>query len=461
MEGKARRGPVARPALAALAAGILVVLFVAGLTLANSIGASRVADNAASLHWLNGASAASGLTRAALAQEITFVGLEGRGLATSEDAEFASAQVVTAQDRLTALQDSGGAGEVLSRLTAFAEQVAVVRSVLSADGAAAATESMPELEVAYEDLRANIEVEQEAVLAAIDSNTRAAARVDDYLSVLLTLAVPVSGVLVYWAIARRQVREMKDMSRLELEAEKELSRAKDAFISGLSHELRTPLTSVYGFATILSDPESSHETAEVNEMAGEIAREASELARMVDDLIVASRFESTGVAVELGPTPLDSLVENALQPFLQAGCALEWSPSDLVVTTDGSRLRQVLVNLLSNAVRHGGHQAGVSASVHDDRAEIEVWDDGPGLAPEVLDRIDQQRFAHDGETSLITGSVGLGLSVARRLVDRLDGTLTYRRMPGRTSFVLSVPLEEMPVPVEQVTPRLVIRANSG
>lgn len=460
MEAKARRGPIARPALAALAAGLLVVLLVAGFTLANSIGASRVADNASTLHWLNGASAASGLTRAALAQEITFVGLEGRGLATSEDAEFASAQVDTARDRLRTLAASGGSPDVLDRLVTFAEGVERVRSILAADGSPAATDAMDELEDSYEDLRSRIETEQEEVLAAIDSNTRAAARVDDYLSVLLTLAVPASAVLVYWAIARRQVRDMKEMSRLELEAERELSRAKDAFISGLSHELRTPLTSVYGFAEILTDG-AEHDEAAVSEMAGEIAREASELARMVDDLIVASRFESNGVAVELGPTALAPVVENALHPFERAGQDFVWAPTPLIVSTDGQRLRQVLVNLLSNAVRHGGQRMGVSVSVQGKRAEIEVWDDGPGIPADLLDHLDHHSFAHDADATLITGSVGLGLSVARRLVSRLGGTLRYRRTAGRTSFIVDIPVVDDPGRLEPRSPELTRPARVG
>ena len=103
-----------------MTAGLLVTLFVAGLTLANSIGASRVADNASSLHWLNGASAASALARAALAQEITFVGLTERGLATAEDADYARTQTDTAMDRLGALTTSGGSPDVLNRLVGFA-----------------------------------------------------------------------------------------------------------------------------------------------------------------------------------------------------------------------------------------------------------------------------------------------------------------------------------------------------
>lgn len=428
-----------------MVAALLVLLFVAGLTLANSVGASRVAENAATLHWLNGARSAIALTRAALAQEITFVGLERRGLASSEDADFAGAQVDAAMTSLTDLTETArevGFDGVLDEYVTGAEGV---RATLSESGPSDATEAMTTLEDVYQELSERLSAQQEVVLAAIAANSDAAARVDDYLSVLLTLAIPAAAVLVYWVIARRQVREHAERARIELEAERALNRAKDAFISGLSHELRTPLTSVYGYAELLA--EGRHGPDQVREMASEIARESAELARMVDDLIVASRLDSTGVAVELVPTPVAPVVESAMHPFLRAGHIFDWSPKDLSAMTDGHRLRHVLVNLLSNAVRHGGERIGVNLSAQGDRVEIEVWDDGSGIPDDLVDRLHKLRFAHDDEASLITGSLGLGLSVARRLVDRLEGSIRYRRTKERTSFIVSLPTAETPKPL--------------
>lgn len=435
-----------RPALAALTAGLLVVLFVAGLTLANSIGASRVAENAATLHWLNGASSAAALTRAALAQEVTFTGLELRGLTDPEDADFARTEADRAMSVLTSLAETAeGFDGILDEFIAGAERV---RAVLAVSGTAPAGQAMSDLEAIYQGLSERLMAEQDTVLAAIAANSEAAAQVDDYLSVLLTLAIPAAAVLVYWAIARRQVRELAERSRIELGAERALSRAKDAFISGLSHELRTPLTSVYGFAEILV--ERDHEPDQVREMAKEIARESADLARMVDDLIVASRLESTGVAIDLVPTPIDPIVASAMHPFVRSGHEFDWSPDSISATTDGQRLRQVLVNLLSNAVRHGGQKVGVATTESGGAVEIEVWDDGPGIPEEMVKRLHQQRYAHDGEASLISGSLGLGLSVARRLVDRMDGSITYRRREGRTSFIVSLPrVEAAPETVER------------
>jgi two-component system sensor histidine kinase KdpD len=253
---------------------------------------------------------------------------------------------------------------------------------------------------------------------------------------------PAVAVIAYFVTARRQVRAFREKAELEVEAERVISRAKDAFIAGLSHELRTPLTSIYGFAEVLSDggingPEATQETAQV------IANEAAEMTRMVDDLLAASRLESTGVAIELSDTSIEEVVEAAIAPFERAGGHVMREQTTAVASADGARLRHVLVNLISNAVRHGGSQVGVTVTGDGQSVEIEVWDNGPGVSE---DRIGGMfdRFVHRGEAPLLTGSVGLGLAVASRLTGLMGGSLQYQRYNGKTYFIVT-----LPVPVAQ------------
>lgn len=452
-EGARGARRAAPPVIAALVAALMLVLFVGGMTFANSVGAARVASNAASLHWANSVSGTASLTRAALAQAITFVSLEERGLATPDDVDFAMAQVDEALAELETLVSDPADALLRNEVAEFLGRAERVRSALVASGSDDATGAMAFLEESFVGLSVSLANEQDRVQEAIVANTEAAARVDGLLTYIFTLAVPSAAVLVYWRIARRQVREHRERARIELEAERSLNRAKDSFIAGLSHELRTPLTSVYGFAEVLAEGEVE-DPRQVRELAREIAAEAAELARMVDDLIVASRFESTGVAVEPGPTELTPVVESALHRFRRAGVPVEWSPCRLEVWTDAARLSQVLVNLVSNAVRHGGPRVGLSASEVGGRVEIEVWDDGPGVPEDMLDRL-YQRFTHDGSQSLLTGSVGLGLAVAARLLEQLDGSIRYRRAEGRTSFMVEIPLHRSDVipSFDRVSPR--------
>ena len=250
-------------------------------------------------------------------------------------------------------------------------------------------------------------------------------------------AIPASAVLIYRMIARRSVREHQIAADLEIEAERAVGRAKDEFIAGLSHELRTPLTSIYGFAEILTDGDGTDVQGN-KDLAQIIANEAAEMTRMVDDLLAAARIDSTGVQVEFAPTRISDVVESAVTPFLRAGLQVKRSGGEAWVSTDAARLRHVIVNLLSNAARHGGDQIGIEVSGGEGVVDIEVWDDGAGVPEDQVEKL-FERFIHAGSAPLLTGSVGLGLAVASRLTGLLGGKLSYQRFVGKTYFIVSLP----------------------
>ncbi|HUF14920.1 MAG TPA: HAMP domain-containing sensor histidine kinase [Acidimicrobiia bacterium] len=418
---------------------LFVLFLVAGLAFANSISVTRVTNNARSLHWTNAAVGTSALIRAGLVQAVTFAELEGTGVVTSEDFEFAMEQVDGADSELEDLLATGTAHESHAALARFFAYVADTVDLLhSGDVAAAKEQVITDVETSYQDLVSALDAEQAAIQSAIEENSEAGRTLNAWVVFILTLAVPGSAVVAYFVIARRQVRALQERSRVEIEAERTVSRAKDAFIAGLSHELRTPLTSIYGFAELLTDGdvkgvEASRETARI------IANEAAEMTRMVDDLLAASRLESTGIEIEMTPTALQEVVEGAVNPFQRAGLEIDREPTSVTINTDGARLRQVLVNLISNAVRHGGPKMGLVVSLGPSTAEIEVWDNGSGVPEDRVERL-FQRFVHDGAASLLTGSIGLGLAVASRLTDLLGGELQYQRYSGRTYFTLTLPL---------------------
>ncbi len=428
---------------AAMVAGIVVVLFVAGLAFANSVGASRVADNARTLHWANAALGTSSLTRAAMVQATTFVELQEQGLASQEDVEFAVEQVVRSYEELVGVAQASqaefsSAFGPLARFTTYAEEA--LEALQNADAERAETLIVGEIETEYQALSEGLLAEQAAVQAEIDDNTAAASRTTSYIVFVLTLAIPAAAVIAYFWIARRQVREYRIKADAELEAERAVGRAKDAFIAGLSHELRTPLTSIYGFAEILTDadPASQEQTPEIAQI---IANESAELTRMVDDLLAAARLESTGLEVELGPTRVRDVIESAVTAFERAGAEVHRTPSLEVVVADGGRLRHVLVNLLSNAVRHGGPDVGIDVTQNEGSVDIEVWDNGKGIPDDQIGRV-FERFVHDGHETLLAGSVGLGLAVASRLTEMMGGELLHQRFSNKTYFVVRLPLFE-------------------
>ena len=329
------------------------------------------------------------------------------------------------------------------------------------DNEAAQTVIFGDAEIAYLDLVDSLQLEQDAIQSAIDENTATASRLNGFVVFLLTLALPASAVVVYWRIARRQVKQHRVFAELELESERSVSRAKDSFIAGLSHELRTPLTSIYGFAEILADG-GGGDARQTEEIAQIIANESAEMTRMVDDLLTASRMESTGIEIESVATRLQDIVESAITPFERAGLEITRDPTDVVVKTDGARLRHVLVNLLSNAARHGGPKIGIEVSATDDDVDIEVWDTGPGVPEDQIAKL-FERFMHKGAAPLLAGSVGLGLAIASRLTAMLGGKLSYQRFGAKSYFVVRVPAVVKADEVDEASPSVAeaIRAMSA
>lgn len=424
----------------ALAVAVLVLLLVAGLAFANSTRVARVTENAESLHWTNATMGTAALTRAGLVQAVTFSELVGTGLVETVDLDFAMDQVSKSVDELDRLHEIGEWSASHPELTSFVVAVdSAVASLEGGDAVAAKEQIIDEVEGTYVELTDSLQVEQEHTLAAIADNSEDGRALNSWVVFFSTLAVPGSAVIVYFGIARRQMRAVRERNRLEIEAERKISKAKDSFIAALSHELKTPLTSIYGFAEVLAEGgiqgrEATEETGQV------IANEAVEMTRMVDDLLVASRLESTGVEIDLLPTPVDDVLESVITSFERAGLEIERTPSSGIVVTDPPRLRHVLVNLIANAVRHGGPTVGIDVDEGGDGTiDIVVWDNGPGVPEAHVERL-FERYVHDGAAPLLTGSVGLGLAVASRLTSLMEGQLRYRRFEDITHFVVTLPV---------------------
>jgi signal transduction histidine kinase len=456
--------PTARRRAVGVAVGatLALVVLVVGLAFANSVGAGRVAANAEDLHWTNASLGTAALTRAALVQATTFSELESAQLVTPEDLAAALAEAHDARDRLTELWDGGDNSISIAPLTHFLAQADETLSALDdGDFVTAKDLLLTDAEEAYIELVDSLQAEQADIQAQVDANTAGAARMTEFIQFFLMLAIPASAVLIYRFIARRQVREFRLKVDLELESERAIGRAKDEFIAGLSHELRTPLTSIYGFAEILTDG-GAEDPSTTSELAQIIANESAEMTRMVDDLLAAARLESTGVQIEVSPTRVSDVVDSALLPFERAGLKVKRAGEVARVATDAARLRHVLANLISNAARHGGPKIGIEVSTGDGVVDIEVWDDGPGVPDDRLEKL-FNTFIHDGAATLMTGTLGLGLGVASRLTTLLGGKLSYQRFADKSYFTVTLPLlaEEVEEQNEDVPIADAIRAMSA
>jgi signal transduction histidine kinase len=218
------------------------------------------------------------------------------------------------------------------------------------------------------------------------------------------------------------------------EAMAEVVRAKDEFIANVSHELRTPLTAVIGLTSEMADhPDlGPDERAELLQL---VAGQAFEMANIVDDLLVAARAEMGTVTVEI--QEMDLLAElRATIDGLGITVEVPASPTQRVMA-DPRRVRQILRNLLTNAQRYGGPRRRVITGSLLDRVWLEVRDNGTGIPGEEASSIFEPYVTGN---SGVTGSVGLGLAVARQLAELMSGSLEYERSAGETVFRLLLPM---------------------
>jgi len=240
-------------------------------------------------------------------------------------------------------------------------------------------------------------------------------------------------------------QELEQRRKVELELRETQSRmekllaAKDELITSVGHELRTPLTAVLGFAQMLRIGDDTDMAAsDREEMVGFIAREAFELSGIIDDLLVAARIEIGKLEITRVPTSLRAQVAQVMEVWDAVAVAGVTVSGNATAWADPARVRQILRNLIANALRYGGDNIEVRIGSDKTEVLVEVSDDGPGLPESEWEMIFEPYYRYH---SAITqpGSVGLGLTVSRGLAELMDGRLTYRHDKGRSIFALRIP----------------------
>jgi PAS domain S-box-containing protein len=209
----------------------------------------------------------------------------------------------------------------------------------------------------------------------------------------------------------------------------EADRLKDEFLATLSHELRTPLTSILGWASMIRNGEV--EGSNASRAIETIERNARSQARLIDDLLDVSRIITGNLRLDLHPLNLAPIVDtalDALRPTADAkGMKLQtrFVPGQCLVKGDPNRLRQVIWNLLSNAIKFTPRHGSVSIDLTcvESTARLTVSDTGDGISPEFLPYVFDRFRQAEGSISRKQGGLGLGLAVARHLVELHGGTI--------------------------------------
>ncbi len=220
----------------------------------------------------------------------------------------------------------------------------------------------------------------------------------------------------------------------------ELETMKDEFVLTASHELRSPLTSVQGFAELLmlERDELAPKQAETVEI---ILDNTRHLVRLLNDLLDLARSDAGRLTIKRTPTETRPLVEDAARTMRSQTESKKQSlrvaiePDLPPIDVDRDRIRQVLVNLLTNAHEYCPQGAEISLKAERAGAEVQlvVSDDGPGMATDQLEHIFERFTRGDAGLTQHVGGTGLGLAISKSLVELHDGTIEASSSPGRGS----------------------------
>ena len=224
---------------------------------------------------------------------------------------------------------------------------------------------------------------------------------------------------------------------VQLRRQQELARLRTEFVSGVSHELRTPLAQIRWFAELLHLGKLRSEDERVRS-AGIIDQEARRLTYLVENVLNFSRAEKGTNRVSPAPADLDHEIRDALELFAPLARARKMSspprstPS-AVVPLDRDALRQILLNLLDNAVKYGpaGQTITVGSEIAGDRARVWVEDQGPGIPHDDRQRVWEPYVRLNRDAESATGGSGIGLSVVRELVVAARRPHARRKRAGR------------------------------
>ena len=228
----------------------------------------------------------------------------------------------------------------------------------------------------------------------------------------------------------------------------ELGEQKDTFLSQVSHELRTPMTSIRTFSEILRDSDTLDQD-QLNKFASIIHDESIRLTRLLDDILDLSFMEHGRVQLNMETVPLSQIIDRALITTqaqiedVDAKILRDKDAERVTLVTDPDRLSQVLINLISNALKHSDAkepQIAVLSGVYDDTLIIDVADNGSGISENDIETI-FEKFAKLS-SKVAAGSAGLGLPISREIVRNLGGSLSYEGTEKGAIFRIRLPFSK-------------------
>ncbi len=251
-----------------------------------------------------------------------------------------------------------------------------------------------------------------------------------------------------------QRMQMERDLRVAKEGAEAANQAKSQFLASMSHELRTPLTGILGFADLLLTTPASDEVRV--EYLETICSSGRHLLELINDILDLSKIEAGQMRVERAPCAPHEILNDVVSIMraqaqgkgLELQCRWQGSVPDSI-ETDGARLRQAVLNLVSNAVKFTQHgavdiTARLDCSEQRNQLSIQVTDSGIGIAPDKLESIFEPFVQADSSVTRNYGGTGLGLAISRRLVRAMGGDISVSSEPGvGSTFTLTVDAGDM------------------
>jgi signal transduction histidine kinase len=250
------------------------------------------------------------------------------------------------------------------------------------------------------------------------------------------------------ALEKRQLTELLEQRNFELQKAGAAARAKSLFLSRMGHELRTPLNVIIGYGELLEDEAESLEPEELRADLHRITSAGRDLLDLINSILDYVKIEAGNLELDRNSFDLhqgvnlvsEIFAEKARQKKLRLDVAID---GDVPTSVQGDfvRLRQVLINVLDNAIKFTDSGEVFMRVSCEDRAEdsvllcFQVTDTGIGIAPELCERIFEDFTQLDGTTERKYGGIGLGLALSKQLVALMGGTIKAQSQPGKGSVV--------------------------
>jgi len=260
--------------------------------------------------------------------------------------------------------------------------------------------------------------------------------------------VPVTGSDEMADLART-FNEMASQLEATARKQRELDTLKHDLVAWAGHDLRTPLASIRVIVEALADG-VVQDSATVQRYLQTAQRDIRSLSQLIDDLFEMAQLDAGGLQLELCPNSLSDLISDTLESFtvqaerqgvrLEGNCAPGIDP----VSMDTQKIGRVLANLVGNALRHtpAGGSVSVSATTTSASVQVQVSDTGEGIGADDLPRVFEQFYRGEKSRSRATGGAGLGLAIAKGIVETHGGRIWAESQLGQgTRFVFTLPVK--------------------